>query len=147
LVRSAGHRPVSHASDYPPWLRVGVLQAATKLASWRREPERALAFSRQALAILPQIDDPNFVCDVMMTDATLASQRRNLDHAEAAMEDVVRYARDHNLPDLSAALVNLGDLAIEQGKLDDGRSLLEEGVACSEDPTSRAALVALINLS
>ena len=138
---------LEHLPDYPPWLRVGVLQAATKLASWQGEQEQALAFSKQALAILPQIDDPNFVCDVMMTDATLASQRGNLDHARAAMEDVVRYARDHNLPDLSAALVNLGDLAIEQGRLDDGRALLEEAVACSEDPTSRAALVALINHS
>ena len=43
--------------------------------------------------------------------------------------------------------MNLGDIAIEQGRLDDGRALLEEALDCSEGATSNAALVALINLS
>ena len=138
---------LEHLAGYPPWLRVGVLQAATNLALWRGEQQPALAFSEQARAILPQVDDPQFVCDVMMTDGILAIQRGDLDYARAAMEDVARLARQHNLPDLSGALVNLGDIAIEQGRLDDGRALLEEALDCSEGATSNAALVALINLS
>ena len=43
---------LEHLPDYPPWLRVGVLQAATKLASWQGEQEQALAFSKQALGDL-----------------------------------------------------------------------------------------------
>ena len=138
---------LKHLAEYPPWLRVGVLQAATNLALWRGEQKPALAFSEQARAILPQVGDPQFVCDVMMTDGILAIQRGDLDYARAAMEDVSRLAREHNLPDLSGALVNLGDIAIEQGRLDDGRALLEEALDCSEGATSNAALVALINLS
>jgi predicted ATPase len=138
---------LEHLAEYPPWLRAGVLQAATHLALWRGEQKQALAFSEQARAILPRVGDPNIVFDVMMTDGILASQRGDLDYARAAIEDVARLAREHNLPDLSAALVNLGDIAIEQGRLDEGRALLEEAVACSEGPTSRAALVALINLA
>jgi ATP/maltotriose-dependent transcriptional regulator MalT len=43
-------------------------------------------------------------------------------------------------------LVNLGDIAIEQGRLDEGRALLEEAVDCSDAGSSPAG-VALINLS
>jgi ATP/maltotriose-dependent transcriptional regulator MalT len=94
------------------------------------------------------VDDPNFVCDVTMTDGILASQRGDLEHARTAMEDAMRLAREHNLRlPLTRALVNLGDIAIEQGRLDEGRALLEEAVACSEEPTSSPDLVALINLS
>jgi predicted ATPase/DNA-binding SARP family transcriptional activator len=137
---------LEHLSECSPWLRVGVLQAAANLALWRGEQKQALALSDEALAILPQVDGPNFVCDVMMTNGILASQRGDLDYAQAVMEDVVRLARDHNLPDLSSALVNLGDIAIEQGRLDEGRALLEEAID-SSDPVSSAPLVALINLS
>jgi hypothetical protein len=58
----------------------------------------------------------------------------------------VRLAREHNRPDLSSALVNLGDIAIEQGNLDEARALMEEALACSEGPTSHPARVALIGL-
>ena len=138
---------IGHLAGYPPWLAVGVLNAAANLAGWRGEDKQALAFSKQALAILPEVGDPHFVCDVLMTAGTLASHRGDLDYARAATEDVARLAREHNLPDLLAALVNLGDIAIEQGRLDDGRALLEEAVASSEGDRSRATLVALINLS
>jgi ATP/maltotriose-dependent transcriptional regulator MalT len=99
------------------------------------------------MAILPQVGDPNILCDVMMTDGLLAAQRGDLDHARTAFGDVVRFAREHKLPDLSSALVNLGDIAIEQGRLDEGRALLEEALDRSEDATSSATLVALIHLS
>ena len=138
---------LEHLAEYPPWLRVKVLDAATNLALWRGERKQALAFSEQALAILPQVGDPNIVCDVMMENGILAMQRGDLDHARAAMEDVVRLAREHSLSHVSYASVNLGDIAIEQGRLDDGRALLEEALACSERPTSQAARVALINLA
>jgi tetratricopeptide (TPR) repeat protein len=115
------------------------------LASWRGEQTQALAFSEHARAILPQVDDPNLVSDVMMTDGVLASQRGDLDYARAAIEDAVRVAREHKfVQNVSAGLVNLGDIAIEQGRLDEGRALLEEAVAC--DPTS-PDVVALINLA
>jgi predicted ATPase/DNA-binding SARP family transcriptional activator len=134
-------------TEYPPRLRVGVLEAATDLASWRGEQKQALAFSEQALAILPQVGDPNVVCDVMMSDGLLAIQGGHVDYARAAIEDVARFAREHDLPHLSRALVNLGDIAIEQGRLDEARALLEEALDCSEDTTSSPNLVALINLS
>jgi ATP/maltotriose-dependent transcriptional regulator MalT len=114
---------------------------------WQGELTQALALSEQALAILPQVGDSNCVCDVMMTSGILASQRGDLDHARAAMEDVARLAREHdNLLDLCRALINLGDVAIEQGRLDEGRALLEQAVDCS-DPGSSPACVARINLS
>ena len=138
---------LEHLADYPPWLKVGVLQAATDLAWWRGEQKQALAFFEQARAILPQVGDPNIVFDVMMTDGLLAGQRGDTDHARAAIEDAARFAREHNLPDLSNALVDLGDIAIEQGRLDEARALLEEAVACWEDATSSPDVVALINLS
>ena len=133
---------LEHLAEYPAQLKVGVLAAAANLASWRGEQTQALAFSEQARAILPQIGDPIVVCDVMMTDGFVASQRGDVDYARAAFEDVVRFAREHNLRfPLSQALVNLGDIAIEQGRLDEGRALLEEVLDRSED------LVALINLA
>jgi tetratricopeptide (TPR) repeat protein len=142
-----GRRGARAPRGLPPWLKVGVLQAATNLAGSRGEHKRALAFSKQAWAILPRVGDPQIACDVMMTDGILGSQRGDLDYARAAMEDVVRVAREHNLRDLSTAWVNLGDIAIEQGRLDEGRALLDEALACSEGSTSNADLVALINLS
>jgi predicted ATPase/DNA-binding SARP family transcriptional activator len=138
---------LGHLAEYPPWLKVGVLQAATSVATWRGELTQALAFSEQALAILPEVGDSNFVCDVMMTSGILACHRGDLDYARAAMEDVVRLARElNNLLDLSRALITLGDIAIAQGRLDEGRARLEEAVDCS-DPRSSPACVALINLS
>lgn len=138
---------LEHLAEYPPWLTVGVLQAATHLAMSRGDNEQALAFSEQARAILPQVDDPNIVCDVMFSEGVLASQRGDIDYARTATEDVVRYSREHNLRRLSSGLVNLGDIAIEQGRLDEARALQEEALACSETPTSTATCVALINLS
>jgi predicted ATPase/DNA-binding SARP family transcriptional activator len=139
---------LEHLAEYPPWLRVGVLSAATNLMWLRGEQKRARAFSEQALAILPQVGDPDFVCDVMMTSGILASQRGDLDQARTVMEDVMRLAREHNLRlPLTRALVNLGDIAIEQGRLDEGRALLEEATDSSEEPTSSPNPVALINLS
>jgi predicted ATPase/DNA-binding SARP family transcriptional activator len=138
---------LEHLAEYPPRLRVGVLEAATHLAAWRGEQKQALAFSKQTRAILPQVDDPNIVSDVTMSDGLLASQRGDLDYARAAIEDAVRVAREHNYrQNLSAGLVNLGDIAIEQGRLDEGRALLEEAIACS-DPTLPPDAVALMNLS
>ena len=90
---------------------------------------------------MPEIRDPQLVSDVMMTDGLLAVQRGDVDYARTAIEDVVRLAREHDLQILSAALVNLGDIAIEQGRLGDGRALLEEALECYED------LVARINLA
>jgi non-specific serine/threonine protein kinase len=138
---------LEHLAQYPPWLRVGVLQAATNLALWRGEQTQALVFSEQSLAILPQVGDPQIVCDVMQSNGILAIQRGDIDHARAVFEHVVRFAREHNLRDLSSALVNLGDIAVEQGRLDEGRGLLEEALDCSEGATSNADVVALINLS
>jgi predicted ATPase len=138
---------LGHLAESPPWLRVGVLQAATSLAMWRGELTQAQALSEQALAILPEVVDSNFVCDVMMTNGILAIQRGDLDHARSAMEDVARLAREHNnLLDLSRALINQGDIAIGQGRLEEGRALLEEAIDCS-DPGSSPACVAVINLS
>ena len=137
---------LEHLAEYPPWLRMGILRAATNLALSRGEHKQALAFSEQARAILPQVGDPDVVCNVMMFDGLLAGQRGDLDHARAAIEDALRFARDHSLPTLSNALIDLGDIAIEQGRLDEGRALLEEAIACSH-PTSSEPVVALINLS
>jgi ATP/maltotriose-dependent transcriptional regulator MalT len=83
----------------------------------------------------------------MMSRGVLAYQRGDIECARAAIEDVARFARERNLPELPVALVNLSDLAIEQGRLDDGRALCKEALACSEGPTSHTAQVALINLS
>ena len=44
---------LEHLGEYPPRLRVGVLQAATNLAWWRGEQKQALALFEQARAILP----------------------------------------------------------------------------------------------
>jgi tetratricopeptide (TPR) repeat protein len=136
---------LEHLAEYPAWLRVEVLDAATHLALWRGEQKQALVLSERARAILPQVGDPNIVCDVVMTDGILAIQRGDIDHARMALEDVVRLSRKHNLSHLSYALINLGDVAIEQGRLDEGRALLEEAIDCS-DPTSFPDIVALINL-
>jgi predicted ATPase/DNA-binding SARP family transcriptional activator len=134
-------------ATYPPWLRARVLNTATHLA-WRQgDEEQALAFFEQAAAILPHVDDPNIVCEVMMSRGVLAYQRGDIECARAAIEDVTRFARERNLPELPYALVDLSDFAIEQGRLDEGRALCEEALACSEGPTSSPARVALINLS
>jgi predicted ATPase len=134
-------------SDYPPWLSATVLNTASYLA-WRRgDEEQALAFFEQAAAILPDVDDPNIICDVMTTRGVLEYQRGDIESARAAFEDVARFARERNLDGLQDALVDLSDLAIEQGRLDEGRGLCEEALACSESSTSHTARVALINLS
>src|SRR5262249_10564505 len=140
-------RALEHRAEYPPSLTVRVLDAATQLAVWQGNQDQALAFSEQARAMLPEVGDPNIVCDVMMTDGILASARGDLEPARSAMEGVVRLAREKSLSHLPNALVNLGDIAIEQGRLEDGRALLLEGLDCSGGPTSHPGRVALINLS
>jgi predicted ATPase/DNA-binding SARP family transcriptional activator len=137
---------LGHLAEYPPRLRVGVLVVAAHLAGSRGEHKQARAFSEQCLAILPKVDDPQIVCDVMMIDGLAAGQRGDADHARAAIEDALRVAREHNLPNLVTALVNLGDIAIQQERLDEGRAMLEEAVACSEDPSS-PDVVAVTNLA
>ncbi|MBV9310986.1 MAG: tetratricopeptide repeat protein, partial [Solirubrobacterales bacterium] len=140
---------LEHLAEYPAWLRAGVLSAGAHLAMLRGEHEQALALSEQTLAIAQQIGDPYVFFYSMMTHGHVASRRGDTNDARAAIEGALRLAREHNLnlPSLSPMLVDLGDIAIEQGRLDEARALLEEAVARTEGATSSPDVVALIYLS
>jgi non-specific serine/threonine protein kinase len=138
---------LEHLPEYPPPLRMKILDTATELAWLRREREQAGALSEQALALSPQVDDPAIVCEALMRRGLLAGEGGDLSDARAAMQDVADFAREHNTRHLPVALSNLGEIAIEEGSLDDARALLEEALTLSHDLFPPARPMALINLA
>jgi predicted ATPase/DNA-binding SARP family transcriptional activator len=138
---------VEHLPEYPPPLRMKILDTATELAWLRQEHEQALAFSEQALALSPQVDDPAIVCEALMRRGLLAGEGGDLSDARAAMQDVADFARRHNTRHLPVALSNLAEIAVEEGSLDEARALCEEAITLSDCLFPPARPMALISLA
>ena len=136
-----------HLGEYPLLLQAHVLSAARLLAWKRGDNEQGAELCEQALAIYRELEDPEGICRELQRRSTFAGERGDLDGERAALTEAILFAREHDVPGfVPTALVNLGDVAIAQGRLDEARSLCEESLALGEDFVGTAAATALLNL-
>lgn len=136
-----------HLSEYPLLLQAHVLSAARLLAWKRGDNEQGAELCEQALATYRQLEDPEGICRELQRRSTFAGERGDLDGERASLTEAILFAREQNVPGfVPTALVNLGDVAIAQGRLDEARSLCEESLALGEGYVGTAAATALLNL-
>jgi predicted ATPase/DNA-binding SARP family transcriptional activator len=138
-----------HRAEYPPLLQAKVLSEASHVARGRGERSAGADFCEQALAIYRELGDPEGICSGLSGRNMFAADGGDLVGARAALEEAIRYARANDVPGfLPTALNNLGDVAIEEGNLDEAWALCEEGLIVAETLAATAdASILLINLT
>jgi tetratricopeptide (TPR) repeat protein len=78
----------------------------------------------------------------------IAAEQGDFEANRVLLDQAIELARQHDVQSfLPMALVNLGDLAIEEGQLDEARALCEEGIALGQERGAPQDQVALINLA
>jgi len=93
----------------------------------------------EALEIARRSSDSR-AASVLNTTAELYRAEGNLDDATAAYEEALDIARASEIPEFVAViLVNLATTRLLQGRLDDARSLLSEGIATATQTRARIA--------
>lgn len=138
---------LERSDQYSGRLAAEVLSAARSVAWHRGRVAEAGVLAQRALALWREIDEPEAIGYELLNTAPSAQARGDAATHRAVLEQAVQHARDNQLTDtLPAALNNLGDLAIREGRLSEGRALCTEGLAVSQSGSS-SALVSLLNLA
>src|SRR5262249_38719253 len=130
-----------------PSVAAGVLDAARALAWNRGQAVTAVDLAERALTIWRELGDLEEVCAAMMFRDVLALERGDLAASLSILQEVAAFAREHNLRQLPNVLVNLADVWIAHGDLEQARMLCEEALGSSDGPGSIAGTMALINLT
>jgi len=124
-LRVAGER----LDQYPLSVQAHVLSAARLLARRRGESEHGRELCEQALAMYRQLDDGEGICWELMNRGALAIERGDHATGRAAFQEAILFARERDLSAfLPAALSNLADIEIAEGRLDDARALCDEAL-------------------
>jgi len=142
-LRVAGER----LDQYPLSVQAHVLSAARLLARRRGESEHGRELCEQALAMYRQLDDGEGICWELMNRGALAIERGDHATGRAAFQEAILFARERDLSAfLPAALSNLADIEIAEGRLDEARALCEEALTLP-DQSAHDTGVPLINLA
>ena len=138
---------LQHLGEYVPRLAAQVVSAARSIA-WHEGLEvEAATLAERALALWHQVGDPAGIGKEMISIGRAYCIADDLLRARAQYERAAEFAREHELADLlQVALNGLGDIAICEGKLAEGRALCDESLATGP-PDSVTGVVALINLA
>ncbi len=138
-----------HLADYPLALRARVLSSSRWVAWMQGDIDQAASLCDRALVIYRELGDADGLCWEMMGSGVFAHWRGDLAGAREEFEAVLRYARERGVAlAVPIALMNLGEVAIYDGRLDEAQTLCEQGLALTEelDPT-RETDQQLINLA
>jgi predicted ATPase/DNA-binding SARP family transcriptional activator len=138
---------LEHEDDYPERLAAQVVSAARALAWHRGEFETMATLAQRALARWRKLGDLEAIGTEIVSSGLAACEAGDAARGRAAFQEGLQFARGKGLSDIVAiASTNLADLAIHEGRLDEGRSLSEECCAASGHE-SVIASAALINLA
>ena len=136
------------SAEYPPPLQALALTAARELAGARGDHQEATDLGGQALAIYRGLGDVTGI--VLETSCRAGSEVHlgNLPRARALMETALQLAREHELNRwLPSTLVNLADIEIAEGRVDQARVLCEQALALAPGVDASAGAVVRINLA
>jgi predicted ATPase/DNA-binding SARP family transcriptional activator len=138
---------LQHEADYVPRLAAQVVSAARSIAWHEGLDVEAATLAKRALALWHEVGDFAGIGKEMISIGRAACITGDLIPARAQYERATGFAREHRLTELlQVALNGLGDIAIHEGKLEEGRALCEESLATAA-PGSVTGVVALINLA
>ena len=136
--------------ELPAAVQGRVLSAARDVAFWQGENDKAAVLCDQALSVYRSLGDSVSTCRELISRAILICNRGDLAGARSALEEALAFAREHDVTRfVPTTLVNLADIAIEEGKLEEAQTLCEEGLSLVQDAdaSSDTELVGLINLA
>ena len=138
---------LDHQDVYSGHLAAQVMSSARRVARHRGNTTEAAAFARRALQLWRDLGDPEALGGAMIDVGVTAIWDGQLGEGRRDLEGAIEFARENALSDvLAAGLNNLADLAILEGRLQEGRSLCEESLTVSA-PGSTTADIGLINLA
>jgi predicted ATPase len=138
---------LDHQDVYSGHLAAQVMSAARAVARHRGNTPEAAAFAKGALELWRDVGDPEALGRAMIDVGFIAVSDGRIGDGRRDLESAIEFARENRLTDvLAAGLNNLADLAILEGRLQEGRSLCEESLTVSA-PGSAEADIGLINLA
>lgn len=138
---------LEHEEMYEPRLAAQVVSAARRLARHQGDTATDLALASRSLQLWREVGDVAAIGRAMVDVGVAALRAGDLDAGRDLLQQADGFAREHGLDDvLAVGLNNLADLAILEGRLDDGIRLSEEGLRVA-DPVSAVADIALLNLA
>ena len=138
---------LAHQYELPASLAAQLLSAARSLAHHTGDHASAGVFTAQALALWRDLGEIDSIAREMINVGNAANLSGDPAAARVAMDEAINFARQNDLTEaLAVALNNLGDIAIRQGKLDEGQSLGEEALTVLS-PGSISASIAQVNLA
>lgn len=143
----------ARSAELPLALQARVITAARDQAWTRGAHEEADDLGEQAIALYRELGDVAGVTAEMSGQAATAAHLGDLPRARALIEGALQLARAHELNRWrSTALVNLVDIEIAEGRLDQARAHCEEAmtlarvVATDTGPALRINLAHIANL-
>ena len=137
---------LEHEDEYPERLAAEVVSAARSLAWNRGEFATAATLAPRALRRWRELGDLGAIGIEIVSTGVAASTVGDSARARAAFEEAAGFARDHGLSEILVyASTCLADVAIQEGRLEEGRSLSEECCAAvgRESVLANASLVNL----
>jgi predicted ATPase/DNA-binding SARP family transcriptional activator len=136
--------------ELPAPVQGRVLSAARDVAFRQGDNDKAGVLCEQALSVYRSLGDSVSTCRELISRGILICDRGDLAGARTALEEALAFAREHDVPRfVPTTLVNLADIAIEEGSLEEAQALCEEGLSLVQDAdaASDTELVGLINLA
>ena len=138
---------LEHEHESRGRLAAQVLSAARAIAWHEGDYAQTTTLVERALALWLEVGDPVGIGKEMISKGRAAAMTGDWVRARADLQEAARFAREHGLTEtLQVALNDLGDVAIHEGQLAEGRSLCEESLAIPA-PGSTTRVIALINLA
>ena len=138
---------LEHEHEFPGRLAAQVVSAARVIAWHEGDHAQTTSFVERALALWREVGDPVGIGKEIVSKGRAAIMTGDWVRARADFQEAARFAREHGLTEtLQVALNDLGDVAIHEGQLAEGRSLCEESLTIPA-PGSTTRVIALINLA
>ena len=136
-----------HEHEYNTRLAAQVVSAARAIAWHRGAHAQTTALAQRALALWREVGDPAGIGKEMVSAGRAAAMGGDLTRARADFQQAIGFARERGMEELLAVALNdLGDVALREGQLEEGRSLCQECLAVTP-PGSVTGVIALVNLA
>jgi predicted ATPase/DNA-binding SARP family transcriptional activator len=129
------------SAEYPRALQATVLSAARELAWVRGAHQEAADLGELALAIYRELGNVMGTVQETISQASAMTALGDLRRSRTLMEEGLRLAREHRINRwLPRTLINLGDIEIAEGRLDQARAYCEEALTLAVRPGAGVAV-------
>ncbi len=133
-ARGYAERATAVLEGLPPGLELAMAwSTCSQFYMLATEPDAAIAWGEKALALARERGYPQPLAHAL-NNVGCARVQRGDDRGWTELEESLRVAREHDLHgDIARAYANLGELSIEERRLEGAERWLEEGIAYSEE--------------